>query len=732
MTIKKKSRRKKKTPLIFATPCGAGLETLVSNEIKDCGGAQIETSPGAITWQGDLEAGYKMCLWSRFASRILLQLLEFEAPDTDALYKHAGTIDWDAHFSIDTDFAVFCTLSNSPITHSQFAALRIKDAIVDQFRTRTKRRPNINTRRPSIRINLHVQGTRASLALDLSGESLHRRGYRVSGGEAPLKETLAAAIVKMAGWNATVSPDFPLLDPMCGSGTFLIEAAMIFADIAPGLQRKTFGFMSWLRHKKLMWARLVNEALEREERGMEKTWPLIIGYDADPVIIGTARKNIALAGLDDKITIKQGQLASLKSPAHQGMMIVNPPYGERLEEKETVGYLYRSLARIFAQEFPAWNLGFFTSNPDLADLPQINWTNRTRLYNGPIKCRLLVGTAEKLHGDTSFPWEIHEISDPELENDFTNRLHKNCNALFKWALQEDISCFRIYDADIPEFNLAIDLYGNFIQVQEYAAPSSIDPAKAKQRFSLALQILRALLDVPRSQIFIKTRQKQKGKSQYQKHPGKTKLYQVRERYCHFLVNFTEYLDTGLFLDHRITRSLIAQAAENVKFLNLFGYTGTATVHAAHGGATATTTIDISQKYLGRARANLALNGFGGPLHTTICADCLQWLEKSKEQFGLIFVDPPTFSNSRHKKQVFDVQQDHERLLKLAMNRLTPEGLLIFSTNFRKFKLAPALEVDFQVEEITRQTIPRDYKNNPTIHKCWQFRHHLKITEPQLT
>ncbi len=722
MSLYKKSRRKKKKPLLFTSTCGAGLEDLVSAEIKDCGGSEIQSSPGAVSWQGDLEAGYKLCLWSRFSSRILMHLLAFEAKDTDALYNNAGTIDWDALFSADTDFAVFCTLSKSPITHSQFAALRIKDAIVDQFRSRVGKRPNINTRKPSIRINLHVQETSAILAFDLSGESLHRRGYRKGSGEAPLKETLAAAIVKMCDWDMSVSSDFTLLDPMCGSGTFLIEAAMIYGDIAPGLQRKSFGFMSWLRHSRAMWERLVNDALEREERGMEKDWPQIIGYDADPMVIGAARKNIIEAGLDDKITVKQAQLATLKSPTQKGLLVVNPPYGERLEDIDTVKNIYRCLGRTFKEEFPQWTLGFFTSNPDLMDMLQAQWLKRNRLYNGPIKCRLLVGQSKNYNKPSEFPWKIHSLADPAQENDFTNRLAKNCKALFKWAEQEKISCFRVYDADMPEFNLTIDLYENFVHVQEYAAPDSVDPHKAKQRFDLALQGIRGLLGVPHSQLYIKTRQKQKGKAQYQKQSTAGKLFEVKEDQCRFLVNFTDYLDTGLFLDHRITRSIIAEHATNVKFLNLFGYTGTATVQAAIGGATATTTVDISEKYLARAKANMALNGFGGPLHTIVCHDCLQWLEKSKDTFGLIFVDPPTFSNSRHRKQTFDIQKDHENLLRLAMGNLSDDGLLIFSTNFKKFKLSTTFENDYNVTEISKQTLPKDFANNPKIHRCWQIRH----------
>ena len=232
-----------------------------------------------------------------------------------------------------------------------------------------------------------------------------------------------------------------------------------------------------------------------------------------------------------------------------------------------------------------------------------------------------------------------------------------------------------------------------------------------------------MLQTPRSRLFIKTRQKQKGAKQYQKkEEAQGSLYEVREGEARFLVNFTDYLDTGLFLDHRLTRARLGQLAQGKTFLNLFGYTGSATVHAALGGATATTTVDISETYLTRACANLALNGFGGPLHQTIESDCLEWLRQSRDRFGVIFVDPPTFSNSRHRKQTFDVQKDHPLLITLAMQRLAQGGILIFSTNFRKFALDETLQAEYQVKEISEETIPFDFQRNRRIHRCWEFRH----------
>jgi len=721
LPLQKKAKRKKKPLPAFVATCGAGLEDLVAGEITALGGRAPRTAPGAVSWQGSLESGYRLCLWSRFASRVLLQIAAFEAPDTDTLYRRAGKIDWDAHFGINDTFAVFCTLADSPMTHSQYAALRVKDAIVDQFRARAGRRPTIDPRQPAIRINLHVRGTSAILALDLSGDSLHRRGYRVAPVEAPLKESLAAAIVTLSGLQTDMPADAILLDPMCGSGTLLIEAALILGDSAPGLQRKTFGFMAWRRHNARLWDRLVDEAVEREEQGMRKPWPQIIGYDADPHAVAAARKNITAAGLDDRIQVKQRQMADLRRPGSSGLMVVNPPYGERLEDRDEVKYLYRALGRKIGREFYGWQIGFFAANPDFSSMLQLQWTAVFRLFNGPIKCKLHCAVAEKLKDHPPISRELHPIAQDSEGEEFANRLRKNCVSLFKWARRENITCFRVYDGDLPEYNLAVDLYEQWVHVQEYAPPPSVDKDKAARRFSAALRIIRDVLGVPHSRLFIKTRQKQKGKNQYQKQPGQGKLYEVREQGCRFLVNFTDYLDTGLFLDHRKTRAMLGRLAAGKKFLNLFGYTGAATVYALVNGALSTTTVDSSTAYLQRTRSNIALNGFGGPQHITERCDCLRWLKLTGERYGLIFVDPPTFSNDRHKKTVFDLQKDHEKLLRLAMRHLSRDGLLIFSTNFRKFRLAESLSADFAVREITRQTIPEDFRHKRHIHRCWEFR-----------
>ena len=701
--------------------CAAGLETLVSLEIENFGGQDIKSARGLVTWHGDLESAYRTCLWSRYSSRIFLSLAEFPAPDEEALYQGVLKIDWTEHMTLKTTFAVDCSLSHSAINHSRFAALRVKDALVDQFREKYGDRPGVEVTRPDLRIRLYIHKDQATVSLDLSGESLHRRGYRTEGGGvAPLKESLAAAIVTLAGWQSEIPQEYVLLDPMCGSGTLLIEGALLFGDVAPGLSRPYFGFNGWKQHDSALWSRLVDEAVQRENAGMEKKWPVILGYDADPRAVALARNNIEYAGLDDRIVVKQNQLAHLRRPAAKGLLVTNPPYGERLAEKEEAEQLHRALGRICRKELPGWHLGIFTSNPEFGDRMGMKWDASHRLYNGPINCRLFCGQVGH-EEEQDFQWQLVPEKGPEEGIEFGNRLRKNSRKLLKWARREGIRCFRIYDRDLPEYNVSVDLYEKWIHVQEYAAPSTVDEKSAQYRFQQSLHQVRHLFGVRRDRVFLKTRRKQKGKAQYQKQGSRKKMHVVREGDCFFLVNFTDYLDTGIFLDHRSIRQKIAREASGRRFLNLFAYTGAATIHAAVGGAVSTTTVDLSFNYLDWARMNLALNGFGGLAHEMVQADCMKWLQESRAEYDLIFVDPPTFSNTKKERRVFDVQRDHVRLLELTMKRLAPDGLLIFSTNFRRFKMDAVIGERFTIRDISKASIPNDFARNQKVHKCWEIR-----------
>ena len=306
---------------------------------------------------------------------------------------------------------------------------------------------------------------------------------------------------------------------------------------------------------------------------------------------------------------------------------------------------------------------------------------------------------------------------------FANRLRKNLRHLGKWARRESVTCYRVYDADLPEYALAIDLYEGWAHVQEYAAPPTVDLGRAEDRLKEAMAAIPEVLAIPPGQVALKVRRRQKGLAQYERQGVTGELRVVHEGGLRFWVNLTDYLDTGVFLDHRPIRAMIRGLAHGGRFLNLFAYTGTATVYAAAGAAASTTTVDMSSVYLDWARRNMALNGFAeGPTHRFVRADCLAWLATPHpERYHLIFLDPPTFSNSKRMgARTFDVQRDHAALIRAAAGLLARGGVLLFSNNFRHFKMNRAALAGLMIEDVTAATIPQDFQRNPRIHTCWKI------------
>ncbi|BCR04420.1 ribosomal RNA large subunit methyltransferase K/L [Desulfuromonas versatilis] len=712
--------------LNFFATAPKGMEQLLAEELNSLGAVEAAEARAGASFSGTLETAYRACLWSRLASRVLLPLASFAAADPEALYQGVRSLAWQEHLAPQGTLAVDCSLSGSNITHSQFAALKVKDAIVDQFRDACGVRPSVDTERPDIRVNLHLHRNQATLSLDLSGESLHRRGYREEAVLASLKENLAAAILYRAGWPAIAAAGGTLIDPTCGSGTLVLEGALIAADIAPGLQRGYFGFLGWRKHDQAAWERLLAEARQRREAGLEKL-PVLVGYDADHKAIRAAWANAERAGLASRVHFEKRDLKDLDQPGGKGvragLVVANPPYGERLGEIRELMPLYATLGSRLRECFQGWRASIITGNPDLGKQMGIRARRMHTLYNGALECKLLhfeidpqwfVSAPPK----GAVPASVEELS--EGARMFANRLRKNLKNLGRWAKKQEIGCYRLYDADMPEYAVAVDLYETWVHVQEYAPPKSIDPKQAEARLQEVAAALPLALEVPEERIFYKVRQRQKGSAQYEKLDQKGEFHEVAEGNCRFLVNFTDYLDTGLFLDHRPTRQMIQELAAGKRFLNLFGYTGTASVHAAKGGATSTTTVDMSRTYLEWAKKNLALNGFAGRNHQLIQGDCLAWLAEQKEAFELIFLDPPTFSTSKRMEKTFDVQRDHVPLLQAAARLLAPGGLLIFSNNYRRFKMDREALAGLDFEEITAQTIPRDFERNPRIHNCWKI------------
>lgn len=726
--------------LDFFATCPKGLSELLAGELRESGATEVRDRAGGVHFRGTLEVAYRACLWSRTANRVLLQLAEFNAGNADELYECVLKVDWREHIGPDATLACDFTGSQTPITHSHHATLRIKDAVVDQLREHTGIRPSIDTDNPDVSVFVHAHRDRATLYIDLSGESLHRRGYRVEGTVAPLKENLAAGILMRAGWPQLMREGAAFLDPMCGSGTFVIEAALMAGDIAPGLQRQRFGFSKWLQHDEALWQRLKQEAVQRREQAMPAAGA-IRGFDADPNAVRVALGNIEQAGLRGAVHVEKREIGRAdRGGAERGLLCVNPPYGERLGEEAGVRQLYKQLGQRLKEEFIGWEAAVLIANQQLGREIGILARRSHTVWNGPIECRLLRFDIEARKFEAGEKREGVLLRDAETARArpgaqmFANRLTKNYKELSAWAKKEDVSCYHVYDADMPEYAFAIDIYQGagseqgqrWLVVQEYAAPKTIEPEKVRSRRDEALSVLTEVLGVELKHIHLRTRRQSKAGDQYKKRGEDGKFHVVEEGGLKLRVNFTDYLDTGLFLDHRPVRAMIRELADGHRFLNLFAYTGTATVAAAAGGARATTTVDLSNTYLEWAQRNLDLNGFRGPAHQLVRADCVQWLEHQATlgqlgpRYGLIFLDPPTFSNSKKMQGILDVQRDHVRLLTLAGGLLAPKGILIFSTNYQRFQLDRAALSPFNIEDISAATIGRDFKRNAAIHRAYRL------------
>jgi 23S rRNA (guanine2445-N2)-methyltransferase / 23S rRNA (guanine2069-N7)-methyltransferase len=705
-------------PQRFFATAPKGIEPLLAAELAALGASEVKETRAGVAFSGDLALAYRVCLWSRLANRVLLPLAHFPAPTPEALYAGVQAIAWAGHFAPDGTLAVDAHVSGSAITHSHFAALKVKDAIVDQLRAASGRRPSVDTERPALRVNLYLARDEASLSLDLSGESLHRRGYRAEAREAPLKENLAAAILLRAGWPEIAAAGGAFVDPMCGSGTLPIEAALMAGDIAPGLDRTYYGFLRWRGHDTGTWERLLAEARARREAGLARLRGLVIrGYDSDARSIAVARANARRAGLESIVRFEKRELsACAPETVERGLVAVNPPYGERLGGEAELPALYSSLGAALARCYPGWRAAVLTSHQELGRLLNLRAHKLHTLYNGAIECKLL---HIELPAEAAAPAARREGGEA-----FANRLRKNYRHFGRWARREEIGCYRVYDADLHEYNFAIDIYESdkrYVHVQEYEAPASIDPRRAQQRLADALAAIPEVLEITPAQMFYKRRRQQKGGSQYEKLAAAGEFHEVREGPCRLLVNFTDYLDTGLFLDHRITRAMVGELARGRHFLNLFCYTGSATVHAALAGALTTTGVDMSRTYLEWARRNLELNGVGRRNHELIQADVLQWLEeRHRKRYGVIFLDPPSFSRSKRMEETLDVQRDHVALIRAAARLLAPDGALIFSTNLRKFAFDRDGLAEFEVRDLTRATLPRDFERDARIHRCFRI------------
>ncbi|MEE4246477.1 MAG: bifunctional 23S rRNA (guanine(2069)-N(7))-methyltransferase RlmK/23S rRNA (guanine(2445)-N(2))-methyltransferase RlmL [Kangiellaceae bacterium] len=718
----------------FIATCPPGFEYLLVDELKSIGATEAKEGLMQVVFDCDWAQIYQVLLWSRLANRILYPISRFRAENDDELYQEVKSVNWELHIPRDGTLAVDFVSRKSFLDHERFAAQRVKDAVVDYFNEEFGERPSVDTFQPDVRLHCRINKNQAVLCIDLSGASLHQRGYRSKTGQAPLKENFAALLLYRSKWPELIAEQGVCVDPMCGSGTIAIEAAMMAADLAPGLNRDYWGFQGWKAFHRQYWQAALDQAQQRFEQSDKEF--RVIANDIDGAVIEVAKENAIQAGVAEYIEWHVGSFEqlTLQQTDKRQVVVSNPPYGERLEDSDKAERLYQQLGLWLKEKFSGQHALIMSSQKEHGHAMGIRADKVYRLLNGPIEVELIrLELVEQNFIDRSLkkdlPWDVN-LSDSATM--LLNRLKKNVSSLKSFLSQQHITCYRLYDADLPEYAAAVDVYDNHLHIQEYAAPKSVDSRKALRRLIDIEKVAGGLLNIPSDNIALKKRTRQKGETQYERQSAQGRTLIVDENTVDgavkFEVNLFDYLDTGLFLDHRKARGLIAKwiklLAKDGKgtptFLNLFSYTGTASVHAAIAGAE-TTTVDMSNTYLDWAKRNFSLNKINLRIHHFIRDNCLAWLEQAPlnqaNYYDVIFIDPPTFSNSKKMDEHFDIQNDHKKLISQALELLKPGGKLLFSNNFKKFKMEYVSSEQVKVREITKETTSRDFVKKP-LHRSW--------------
>jgi len=725
--------------------CAIGLEPVLADELADIVSdstsnsavADIKPTKAGVWLDGTLTDGstgtyenaYRICLWSRVASRVLLPIFECEAT-VDDLYHSAVEQDWSKYLKPGAAITIDFSGKNKHIRHTRFGALKIKDAIADWHQARDLVAPRLEKEEPEIRFSARINKGKVSVALDFSGYAMHRRGYRQRQGAAPLRENLAASLLYRAKWperaKANGSLNGTLLDPMCGSGTLVIEAALMATDSAPGLRRESWGFDHWPGHDESLWQQLRIEAEQRFKQGREAFKGRLYGADSNAFMVKVARDNASRAAVHELIEFETEDATHIKAPGtEEGLIITNPPYGERLGDEAQVALLYERLGENLLGEFEGWQAAILAANSEFGRRLGMHSYKQYRVDNGTLACMLLLFDIQP----TNKLAKKKSVEPSDGAKMVANRIKKNMAKMNAWLSREDIRAFRAYDADIPEYAAAIDLYqtedGRYAVVQEYAPPKTVDSNKARHRLNEIVTGVSLSLAVSEDRIHVKSRERQRGSRQYERSDDDSETMLVREGRAVIEVNLEDYLDTGLFLDHRPIRREINQLAAGKSFLNLFCYTSVVTVQAALGGAKRSLSVDMSNTYLDWSERNFMHNHMDLSKHRLMREDCLKFLHlqslAADEKFDLIFLDPPSFSNSKRMEEVLDIQKDHVKLIQQSMRLLETGGTLIFSTNLRKFKMNRDALQEFQLENHTDASLDPDFQRNQRIHQCWKIR-----------
>ncbi len=698
--------------------CPKHLELLLKDELIALGAQDVAEKLSGVVFFATAEVLMRTLLWSRLSNRILVLINQIKINDSEDLYNAIYKTDWQNQVrNTPQTLAINFKGTNKELRNTQYASQVVKDAICDRLREATDSRPDIVKSNADLSVSVVLKHNQILVYQDISGRSLHLRGYRQSLTKAPLKENLAAAVLIRANWPELSKQNYNLIDPMCGSGTFLTEGYLMACDIAPGLTNPHYSVETWRHFDEDKWNELLFEAKTRMIAGVEKFQGQIIGADHHKDSVKITEEHAYQLNAEDKIQCQYKTFDTFNIPAKNNLIVCNPPYGVRL--KKNVDATWRQLGQWMATKALGSKAAIMTYAKSQGFMLGFRAKKSWQLMNGDLAITLITFDIEAKKKLTSPEGQKHAL--PETAQMVANRIKKNMSRLKKWINKEDINAYRIYDADIPEYAVAIDVYNEHINIQEYKAPNTIPEKKTKKRFEDAILGAQVALNIKNDKVHIKTRQKQSSNFQYENKQVDSDDIIVHEEDRKYIVNLEKYLDTGLFIDHRWIRSYIQQNAKGKTFLNLFSYTGSVTVAAAKGGAVSTVSVDTSKAYLSWAQENFKINRMNVFSNKLVRSDVLDYLGDCKQKFDMIFVDPPTYSNSHSRETDWDVQRDHKQLLLACKMVLNPNGMILFSNNYKKFILDEELNDYFEIEDLTHKSISPDFVKSKIKRVCYQLK-----------
>ena len=736
----RRDKRQRQGDLELFARCAGGFEDVLAGELRALRMRRVRPQVGGVIFFGSRADAYRACLWLRSATRVQMVLARVGAHDADALYQGVAALPWEKHVAPGATIAVNAHGANPELRNTQFVALKVKDAVCDRLREARGERPNVDGRDPDLAIDVAVHPAKATVYLNLSGASLHRRGYREEGvqTEAPLKETLASGILLAAGWPGIARAGGCLADPMCGSGTFSIEAALMAAHIAPGLLRERWGFEGWVGHDPALWEQVRDEAAQsrRDPAGIR-----IVAGDLDESAVAIARSNARRAGVEELVSFAVDDAARMGRRLRAlpgrgeagGLLVANPPYGRRLLSDDELPQVNRSLAAAVDALPQGWATALVTPDPTVDTALGRMPTQVIETRNGPIRVwvRLYAPDAARLvHEVTSLGGTLRRVPIAEPNSaQFAARLRKVGRERARWARKAQVTCYRVYDADLPDYALSVDLYTGVgsdegrrcAVVTEHRRPSSVDELRATRRLADAVALCAAVLDVPEEDVVCRPWQDARSKDE-EAARLKHRSLEVVEGSCHFTLDLARP-EAVLPLSQRAVRELVSGCARDARVAALFATSGAAIVRAASAGAAGTVIVDGASAWLEGVRRLMQANGHVGKRHRSVCVDVRTWLRgeaKAHRSYDLVICMAPAWLPARDAGGVeWNLGQSVDDLVRGVGAVLAPGGRLVLSFDDRGLRLdRGSLEAcGLTLEDMGGNVVPHDFERSREVPRC---------------